>query len=204
MAPHLVQFELPWRDQRMWQRHLQSGIIDYVYNNSCVSCFDKSSWERPNGDHAVTLSALCNVFLPAPQNQWWLHTGTRRSHTSMNHPQRVRRAFGWSQSITKEPKRDVSSEIQQWVILIVDELNSRCSPFQIMQRIPFKSPVSSANVTAVKSCFVMSGHPLRVSVFFLPEAVGAESPRRSFGLKNKTPFGSAAPLCCYHGLGYLV
>lgn len=69
MAPHLVQFELPWRDQRMWQRHLQSGIIDYVYNNSCVSWFDKSSWERPNGDHAVTLSALCNVFLPAPQNQ---------------------------------------------------------------------------------------------------------------------------------------
>lgn len=151
-------------------------------------------------DQMVTtqwLSLLCVMC-------FYRHTGTRRSHTSMNHPQRVRRAFGWSQSITKEPKRDVSSEIQQWVTLIVDGPHSRCSPFQIMQRIPFKSPVSSANVTAVKSCFVMSGRPLRVSVFFLPEAVGAESPRRSFGVKNKTPFGSAAPLCCYHGLGYSV
>lgn len=104
------------------------------------------------------------------------------------------RAFGWSQSITKEPKMDVSSEIQQWVTLIVDGLNSKCSPFQIMQRIPFKSPVSSANVTAVKSCFVMSGRPLRVSVFFYLRRSGLNHPAAVLGLKIKRH--SALQLFC--------
>lgn len=59
---------------------------------------------------------------------------------------------------------DVLSEIQRWLTLIVDGLNSRCSPFHIMQWISFKSSFSSINVTPVKSCFATSNRTLHVSV----------------------------------------